>query len=123
MVKLEERILQLRIEKGLSLEKFLEDFYGTYGYYIDVDCLCNDYLDIVEVGVIKDLCDFFDVSFNYILGVSSYRERYSSCVYDEIVGLFSVVFSSDSYSADYKKDLYNTICKLFDKSKYKKSYD
>ena len=117
MVKLEERILQLRIEKDLSLEKFLEDFYGIYGYYIDVNCLCNDYLDIVEVGVIKDLCDFFDVSFNYILGISSYRERYYSCVYDEIVGIASVVFSSDSYSNDYKKDLYTTICKLFDKSK------
>lgn len=115
MVKLEERILQLRIEKGLSLEKFLEDFYGTYGYSIDVNCLCNDYLDIVEVGVIKDLCDFFDVSFNYMLGLSSYRAGYSSCIYDEIIGLASVVFSSDNYSADYKKDLYTNICKIFDK--------
>lgn len=117
MIKLEERFLQLRIEKSLSLEEFLDDFYGVYGYYIDVDCLSNDYLDIVEVGVIKDLCDFFDVSFNYILGISSYRDRCNSCAYDEIVGLASVVFSSDSYSSDYKKDLYSAICKLFDNSR------
>ncbi len=115
MVKLEERFLQLRIEKNLELEKFVEDFYSIYGYYIDVDCLCNDYLEIIEIGVIKDLCDFFDVSFNYMLGLSSYRAGYSSCIYDEIIGLASVVFSSDNYSADYKKDLYTNICKIFDK--------
>lgn len=66
MITFKERFKQLIVENKLDYNSFIESFYKSYGYYID----CND---MPDVNTLKDLCEFFSVSCNYILGLSSNR--------------------------------------------------
>ncbi|WP_042271264.1 hypothetical protein [Faecalimicrobium dakarense] len=114
MIKFNERFMQLCIERNLDCESFKKRFYESYGYFIETDSLCNEYIELLEFGIIKDLCNFFDVSFAYLLGISSNRgNKYEVNPYDEVIGICSVVFTSDKYSSDEKKELYLSICKMF----------
>lgn len=116
MIKFDERFTQLCIEKNLDCESFKNRFYESYGYFIDFNSLCNGYIELLEFGMIKDLCTFFDVSFNYLLGLTSNRgNKYSVNPYDEVIGICSVIFTSDKYSSDEKKEFYLSICKMFNR--------
>lgn len=114
MIKFDERFMQLLIEKNLDSKGFTKKFYEGYGYTIDFDSLCNDYIELLEFGMIKDLCEFFDVSFNYLLGLTSNRgNRHEVNPYDEVIGICSVIFTSDKYSNDEKKEFYLSIYRMF----------
>lgn len=114
MIRFSERFIQLRIEMGLSYKDFCEKFYDEFRYSVD-DSICGDGLNLIDIGLLKDLCKFFDVSFNYLIGLSSERNSNGSVnPYDEIIALCSVVFTSDMYSADEKKEFYLKICRIFD---------
>ncbi|MEG1311486.1 MAG: hypothetical protein RR942_13730 [Romboutsia sp.] len=116
MIKVSQRFMQLIVERHLDVEQFSQIFYNTYGYFVDFSIICNDYIELLEIGVCKDLCEFFNVSFNYFLGLSSKRSPFikvNPC--DETLALANVFFNSENYSPSQKKELYMSICKIFNK--------
>lgn len=107
MIRFDERFKQLMIEKDYSFDDFSREFEMENGYYLDCSNFTQPDMDLPPFNVVIDLCSFFGVSCNYLLGISSVREPGSiGNTYDQFVALAALIIDSDRYDDDFKREFF-----------------
>lgn len=70
-----QRFKELRLEKGLKQQELVDDFNNTYGYNFNKSSISQYENDKrkPEIDVLKDFALYFNVSLDYLLGISENR--------------------------------------------------
>jgi transcriptional regulator with XRE-family HTH domain len=70
-----ERFKALRIEKGLKQQELADDFNKIYGHTFAKSSISQyeNNKRSPEIKALKDFASYFDVSIDYLLGVSNFR--------------------------------------------------
>ena len=114
-----QRFKQLRIEKGLKQQQLADDFNKIYGHTLSKSSI-SQYehgKKRPETGSLRNLALYFNVSIDYLLGVSEDREIYSPSekpdLQTEVMTYVDNFFGDDSIDRDKKDEVLKKILQIY----------
>lgn len=114
-----QRFKQLRIEKNLTQQELAEDFNKTYGHNFAKSSISQYENDKrkPETEALKHFSLYFNVSIDYLLGVSDDRKlsalKENDKLDDEFINAANSFFKDENITRDKKDELFKEISRLY----------
>ena len=102
-----EKFKKLRIEKGLTQQELADDFNKIYGYTFSKSSISQYEKGkrIPETKALKDFASYFNVSIDYLLGVSENRNNTVNLI--KKISYKSILEDVNSFFMDINKSRYD----------------
>lgn len=114
-----QRFKELRLEKGLTQQELAEDFNKIYGHTFSKPSI-SQYENgkrTPENQALKNFASYFNVSIDYLLGVSDIKNNNISIEKQDLQSEFlteiNKFFSDKSISRDEKDKLFKELSKMY----------
>ncbi|WP_195939951.1 helix-turn-helix domain-containing protein [Romboutsia sp. 1001713B170131_170501_G6] len=114
-----QRFKQLRIEKNLTQQELAEDFNKIYGHNFAKSSISQYENDKrkPETEALKHFSLYFNVSIDYLLGVSNDRKlsvlKENDKLDDEFINAANSFFKDENITRDKKDELFKEISRLY----------
>lgn len=114
-----QRFKQLRIEKNLKQQELAEDFNKIYGHNFAKSSISQYENDKrkPETEALKHFSLYFNVSIDYLLGISDDRKlsvlKENDKLDDEFINAANSFFKDENITRDKKDDLFKEISRLY----------
>lgn len=114
-----QRFKQLRIEKNLTQQELAEDFNKIYGHNFAKSSISQYENDRrkPETEALKHFSLYFNVSIDYLLGVSNDRKlsvlKENDKLDDEFINAANSFFKDENITRDKKDELFKEISRLY----------
>ena len=114
-----QRFKQLRVEKNLTQQELADDFNKIYGYNFAKSSISQYENDKrrPETEALKHFSLYFNVSIDYLLGVSDERKlsvlKENDKLDDEFINAANSFFKDENITRDKKDELFKEISRLY----------
>lgn len=114
-----QRFKQLRVEKNLTQQELAEDFNKIYGHNFAKSSISQYENDKrrPETEALKHFSLYFNVSIDYLLGVSDDRKlsvlKENDKLDDEFINAANSFFKDENITRDKKDELFKEISRLY----------
>lgn len=114
-----QRFKQLRIEKNLTQQELAEDFNKIYGHNFAKSSISQYENDKrkPETEALKHFSLYFNVSIDYLLGVSNDKKlsvlKENDKLDDEFINAANSFFKDENITRDKKDELFKEISRLY----------
>ena len=113
-----QRFKELRIEKGLTQQQLAEDFNSKYGHTFSKPSI-SQYENgrrTPENKALKNFADYFNVSIDYLLGVSEVRNKAiieNQALKNDFLEEVNKFFSDKNITREKKDSLFKELSKMY----------